>query len=111
MLTVCFIHAHAKRNCGDDDLAFTGLPLLLNALFVVVGHPSMEMLNFETMSLQCLSYLLSFVTGNAIYDPSLVWVVCPDKLDDVIFYVSFLGNNLVVQIGAIERLGEQYIVT
>ncbi len=111
MLTVCFIHAHAKRNCSDDDLAFIILPLLLNALFVAVGHCSVEVSSIEALHPQSHSYLLSFRTGNAIYDPSLVWVISLDKLDDVAFYVSFLGNNGVAQIGAIKRLREEYVVT
>jgi hypothetical protein len=111
VFTISFIHTHTKRNCGDDDLAFTVLPLLLNALSVVVGHPSVEVFNFEMMRLQSHSYLLSFHTGNTIYDPSLVWIISLDKLDHAAFRIFFLGNNFVAQIGAIERLREKYIVT
>ena len=111
MITVCFVHAHAKRNCGNDDLAFVVLPLLLNTLFVVLGHPSVEVFSIDTKLFQILGYLLSFCAGNTIYDPSLAWVIRLDKRDDATFCVSFLGDNLVAQIGAIERLREENVVS
>lgn len=95
MFTVCFIHAHAKRDRGDNDLAFIVLPLLLNAPFVVRIHPRVEVFSFEAVVMQSLSYFLSSGTGIAIYDSGLVWVIAPDKFEDVVFYVSFLGNNVV----------------
>ena len=53
----------------------------------------MEVFSFETIFLQILSHLFSSSTSIAIYDSGLVRVIFLDKLNDVVFYVSFLGNN------------------
>jgi hypothetical protein len=62
----------------------------------------MEMSGIEGLRSQSHGHFLSFVTGNAIDNPCLVRMLLCDELNDVDFYISLLGYDLVAQVGAIK---------